>query len=249
MSVWGLTMKGKTTVKGTKKTPTAAVQGSRNGNDTGYAPAVPISVYRELAKELDNAKQELSTVTAQNAHLQKQNKALRQEVIRVIQSAAALKDILQPPQVTTSPTPSPASMPLISQVPTMPSNAASSDRVSEDLIAELDRSLAVDIGPSLNTQATFIAPNGPDGVIQGPFCELVTREVGENNGLTSPVVTEPLFTEQSTTPPNAIALEDEKKSGFLSGIWLPLTLVFVIVTAFSAGFLIMLAFNNANQAK
>lgn len=240
-------MKGKTPAKGTKKTPTSAAQGLGNGNNIGYAPAVPISVYRELAKELDNAKQQLSTITAQNAHLQKQNKALRQEVIRVIQSAAVLKDILQTPPVTTAPTPSTASMPLISQTSAMPQNTTSSDQVSEDLIAELDRSLAADIGPSLKTPPKGISPNVPDGAIQGPFCELVLSEIDENHTPTSTVAPESLFTEQSTEPPNAIALEDEQKSGILGGLWLPLTLVVVIVTAFSAGFLIVLPFIEADQ--
>lgn len=233
-------MKGKTTVKGTQKMPAAPSPGDGN-EQVGHAPAVPISVYRELAKELDTAKQQLASMTAQNSYLQKQNKSLRQEVIRVIQSAAALKDILQSSQ------PAGAPMPIMSQPPTMTRTASSTDRVSEELIAELDRSLTVDISASVKSQAKVISPKAPHGVIQGPYCEWVPGSI-DGADLSVPAVTSDLlFTEQQIVPPNAIALEDEKKSGLLGGIWLPLTLVVVIVTAFSAGFLIVLPFIEADR--
>lgn len=244
-------MKGKATVKGTQKMPVSATPSPANGNDpVGHAPAVPISIYRDLAKELDSTKKQLAAMTAQNSYLQQQNKSLRQEVIRVIQSAAALKDILQSPQPAVPPMSASTQMPIISQPPTMPRPASSADRVSEDLIAELDRSLAADLSASLNPQAKVISPKAPNGVIQGPYCELVpgTIEDAAPSVPSGPsVVPEPLFTEQQTVPPNAIALEDEQKSGVLGGVWLPLTLVVVIVTAFSAGFLIVLPFIEADR--
>ncbi|MEM9215552.1 MAG: hypothetical protein AAGD25_14550 [Cyanobacteria bacterium P01_F01_bin.150] len=241
-------MKGKATVKGSNKATTGATGSIDDSDKIGYAPAVPITVYRDLAKELDIAKQKLATVTAQNTHLQKQNKALRQEVIRVIQSAATLKSILQTSHPAASPTPINTGVPILSpNVPLVPPIPGSSDQVSEELIAELDRSLIADIGQSLKPDTKVIAPKVPNGVIQGPFCEVVLSDMGENNASMPEASPEPLFTEQPTSPPNAIALEDKEKSGVLGGVWLPLTLVVVIVTAFSSGFLIMLAFRNANQ--
>jgi hypothetical protein len=58
-----------------------------------YCPSVPISVYRELAAELQTAQAKLDSLTAQNQHLVKQNQQLRQEVEKVVQSAQHLQQI------------------------------------------------------------------------------------------------------------------------------------------------------------
>ena len=59
-----------------------------------YCPSVPISVYRELAAELQAAQAMLDTLKAQNQHLVKQNHQLRQEVEKVVQSAQHLQQIV-----------------------------------------------------------------------------------------------------------------------------------------------------------
>ncbi len=45
-----------------------------------YSPSVPISVYRELAAELQAAEALLDSLNAQNQHLAKHNQKLRQEI-------------------------------------------------------------------------------------------------------------------------------------------------------------------------
>jgi len=45
-----------------------------------YSPSVPLSVYRELAAELQAAEAMLDSCNAQNQHLAKQNQQLRQEI-------------------------------------------------------------------------------------------------------------------------------------------------------------------------
>ena len=251
-------MKGKATVKGTGKTPSTRTQGNR-GNKTqdnvGYAPAVPISVYRDLAKELEKAQQQLSTIHAQNIHLKQQNQALRQEVIRVIQSAATLKDILQAPQsMSTAPPakvnpsiPSTSSAASPPQSPsTSPQSPSRANPVADELIAELDRSLAADLSTSFQVNANPpTSVKSTEGIVGGPFCEVGNPDLDDEKA--SELSPDVFFTEQPTTPPNAIALEDEEKSRFLGGIWLPLTLVVVIITAFSAGFLIVLPFIEADK--
>ena len=242
-------MKGKTTVKGTGKAPNTMAQANRatTQEKAGYAPAVPISVYRELAKELEKAKHQLSVVQSQNIGLKQQNQALRQEVIRIIQSAANLKDILQAskPAAVAPPTVSPAAASqFAASAPQVPSDSRTQN-VAEELIAELDRTLAADIGTSFQSIPSQANPNNaPQGLVGGPFCEVTPAGLTEQAPDVAP---EPLFTEQPTAPPNAIALEEEEKSGILGGIWLPLTLVVVIVTAFSAGFLIVLPFIEADK--
>ncbi len=62
------------------------------GNSTpseasGYSPAVPISVYRELSSELDSTKAQLQAASAQNQLLSRENQLLRQEIEKMMQSA------------------------------------------------------------------------------------------------------------------------------------------------------------------
>lgn len=59
-----------------------------------YSPSVPISVYRELAAELQAAQAMLESLKAQNQQLVKQNQQLRQEVEKVVQSAQHLQQIV-----------------------------------------------------------------------------------------------------------------------------------------------------------
>lgn len=53
-------------------------------NNSGYCPSVPISVYRELAGELQTTQSQLDSVKSQNQRLLKQNQQLRQEIQTLI---------------------------------------------------------------------------------------------------------------------------------------------------------------------
>ncbi|MBD2119620.1 MULTISPECIES: hypothetical protein [Trichocoleus] len=59
----------------------------------GYAPSVPISVYRELAAELQATRAMLDSLNNQNQNLAKQNQQLRTEVDKVVQSALQLQKV------------------------------------------------------------------------------------------------------------------------------------------------------------
>lgn len=59
----------------------------------GYAPSVPISVYRELAAELQATRAMLDSLNSQNQSLVKQNQQLRTEVDKVVQSALQLQKV------------------------------------------------------------------------------------------------------------------------------------------------------------
>ncbi len=59
-----------------------------------YRPSVPISVYRQLAAELQNAQAQLKTLGEQNQQLVVQNQQLRQEAQRVIISAQKLQQAI-----------------------------------------------------------------------------------------------------------------------------------------------------------
>jgi len=59
-----------------------------------YSPSVPISVYRELAAELQAAQAMVDSLKVQNQQLVKQNQQLRQQVEKVVQSAQQLQQIV-----------------------------------------------------------------------------------------------------------------------------------------------------------
>jgi len=59
----------------------------------GYAPSVPISVYRELAAELQATRAMLDSLNGQNQQLVKHNQQLRTEVDKIVQSALHLQKI------------------------------------------------------------------------------------------------------------------------------------------------------------
>ncbi|MEQ9469423.1 MAG: hypothetical protein RIG88_01955 [Roseitalea porphyridii] len=59
-----------------------------------YCPSVPISVYRELAAELQAAQAMLDSLNGQNKQLVKQNQKLRQEVEKVLQSSQHLQQVV-----------------------------------------------------------------------------------------------------------------------------------------------------------
>lgn len=59
-------------------------------SDSGYSPSVPVSVYRELAAELQATKAMVDSLSAQNTHLTNQNHLLRQNIHQMVQVALQL---------------------------------------------------------------------------------------------------------------------------------------------------------------
>lgn len=59
-----------------------------------YSPSVPISVYRELAAELQAAQTTVDSLKSQNQQLVKQNQQLQQQVEKVVHSAQHLQQIV-----------------------------------------------------------------------------------------------------------------------------------------------------------
>ncbi len=59
-----------------------------------YRPSVPMSVYRELAAELEKTKFQLETLNTQNQLLVAQNQELRAEIIKVIETHLHLEEVV-----------------------------------------------------------------------------------------------------------------------------------------------------------
>lgn len=77
----------------TKPTPKANTTPVALPPQNHHSPSVPISVYRELAAELQATRTLLDSLTAQNQHLTQQNQHLRVEIERVVQSALQLRQV------------------------------------------------------------------------------------------------------------------------------------------------------------
>jgi FtsZ-binding cell division protein ZapB len=63
-------------------------------NDKTPRPSVPISVYRELATELEETKFRLESIHQENQVLSQQNQQLREEIEQVIQSHLHLEEVI-----------------------------------------------------------------------------------------------------------------------------------------------------------
>lgn len=63
-------------------------------NSKAYSPSVPLSVYRDLAGELQAAEAMLDALTAQNKQLVQENQLLRQEITKVVQSFSHLQNLV-----------------------------------------------------------------------------------------------------------------------------------------------------------
>jgi hypothetical protein len=61
-----------------------------------YAPSVPISVYRQLAAELEATRSQLDNLNQQNYQLTQQNQLLRHELERMVHNALRLQQVLYP---------------------------------------------------------------------------------------------------------------------------------------------------------
>ena len=67
-----------------------------------YSPTVPLSVYRELAAELQAKEAMLDSSNAQNQHLAYQNRQLRQEINIAVQSVLRLQQVANPNEMQKS---------------------------------------------------------------------------------------------------------------------------------------------------
>ncbi len=61
---------------------------------SSYRPSVPITVYRQLAAELQSTQSQLGSLKAQNQQLVQQNQQLRQEVDKLLHSARDVQHLL-----------------------------------------------------------------------------------------------------------------------------------------------------------
>ncbi len=175
-----------------------------------YPPSVPLSVYRELSTELQAAQVRLNALTTQNQQLAQENQLLRQEITKVVESFSRLQNF-----VDSHTTPS---YHQATQASDDFQNAAKQPVTSARPRQQVSRSR-----PSVVSKAPSEKSRRQD------FSRPVTA-------MNLPIP-EPVFIEEqqvsyyySTTEPDAKAI---------SGWWLIITILLIMLTAFSAGYFVV----------
>jgi FtsZ-binding cell division protein ZapB len=188
-----------------------------------YAPSVPISVYRQLAAELQSAKATAELLSNQNQQLTRQNQQLRQEIDRVVQAASQLQQMANSFADLPQPAPvEPSEIPL-------------------EMVTPVRQPMPQPVAPPRPVR-TKPAPTPMQMVEMGsiiPKGDLL-RTAKPTNKPQSPepmILSDELFTEQEEVRSRRPVPPEAAKD--LNGIWLVVVIGFIVITAFGAGFMVV----------
>lgn len=177
---------------------TTSTHNTSAANQT-YSASVPLSVYRELAAELQAVEAMLNSLDAQNQQLARQNQQLRQEIEKAVQSVFYLK------QVADS------------------AGAASSNYArTSNFRSHPSRPVAGSSRPMHRSRP----PSGVQSAANGSFS---SRETGSG-------FSEKVFTEEQSHYRRRPQLDTASQ---ISGWRLAIAILLIMVTAFSAGYLLV----------
>jgi hypothetical protein len=185
---------------------------------TSSGASVPISVYRELAAELQATHVMLESLNTKNQQLTQQNHQLRKEVERVVQLGLNLQHWVETPP--------------------------SIDPINSDLNANVNANVNVGhsatpfVVPSSLRQPTPNSPS-PEAAAVASAIAAKLRTSDSLDGLSSS-----LFTEEVALPHSST---DTKSPKDFSGLWLTITILLIVISAFGAGFLVMKPFLSGNR--
>lgn len=186
---------------------------------SAYAASVPISLYREVVTELQAAKAAMEALKSQNQQLTNQNQQLRQEIEKTVQSALNLRQAANKvPSIDTTPTP-----PVIPAI---------------DLAPEFEPEFHIPVMPA---PQPVVRPAKPESKAPAKATIKSTLKANLKATLKPTVAASPaekLVIEEDSKPRRKVQLEKES-SGEVSGWWLGLVIMMIVVTAFGAGFLIV----------
>lgn len=166
-----------------------------------YSPSVPISVYRELAAELQAAEGKLESLNAQNQQLVLQNQQLRQEIDKAVKYVLDIQQVVDAAGT-------------VNQMPTDNANFK----------PEPTRPVSV---PRLMHRLS--QPLSP---VQSAVANPSYLPIKEANSVNTKV-----FTEQEEERSNRRSQLESASE--ISGWWLAITILLIMVTAFSAGYFIV----------
>ncbi|MEO1399821.1 MAG: hypothetical protein AAFV72_01045 [Cyanobacteria bacterium J06635_1] len=205
-----------------------------------YSPSVPMSVYRELAAELQATKAMAESINGQNQHLARQNQLLRQEIYRVVQTTLQLGQyagVAQPADVEVT---LPTDLPSVETETPVPEMLRPEPLRTENRRTDGPRGIA-------NGAAASTARRVPRPIAKQPKGSPDER----SNRASGKIIPQALaivpkfFTEQSGEKQPYELDADRAKE--VSGLWLVVSVILIILTAFGAGFLIMRPLLNSDR--
>jgi len=202
------------------------------------APSVPISVYRELATELQATQGLVDSLTQQNQQLSQQNQHLRQEMLRFADAAQQLRQAIDSSQPA-----SPDPRASVSQLVTI--TGTDEMALGQDAANSLPERLSESLGDGVSGLANqFGKMVKPKPMAKSP------RAGAKGQGRPAAKRPQPapppqrLYTEERLEPSRST--QPSGKTTDFSGLWLATTILLIVVTAFGAGFLIMKPLLNSN---
>ena len=199
-----------------------------------YSPSVPISVYRELAAELQQAREMVDSLKSQNQQLVKQNQQLQQQVEKVVQSAQHLQQIVasfgpgNDAEVFRPQSPMPPEPRVSRPQPPMPPESRM-PRPQPSLSPEPRATAASPPPPpkAANILEDFVPPPQNPEPVPSPYGETVVIEQEDSRSRRTP---------SSETP------------GEINGWVLIIAILLVVLTAFGTGLIVVrMMFNNNSR--
>lgn len=189
---------------------------SPSAGSSQYAPAVPMSLYKEVTAELQVAQAKLASLQAHNQQLVQQNQQLRQEVETIVQQVVQLQNAVNSAQAlnqVVSPSGSQAGLSFSMKVPNF---------VEESLPGTPPLS---PLSPVTPTPATSYPP-APDLHSQMPQLEVP-----------APAPTEAEFYTTEEPDPASLRRRSQTQPPELKSTWLVVIICLIMIAAFGAGFL------------
>jgi cobalamin biosynthesis Mg chelatase CobN len=220
-------------------------------SQTSYQASVPISLYRELAAELQRTQAKLSTAQFQNEQINKHNQLLIKEFEAITQSAQRIQMMMA--QSTSSAT---KLSDVVANIrSTSQAQAIAQSKVQAQAVAQtVARSMAQpQTSPQAPSPAQPIAEMAmSNGNVSSKEPIVASMPMYEIDAFTPP---EPMFTsnlkpkkQPKTSTHQEIATgydrQDSASSGNMSGWWLALTIILIVGTSFGAGYFLMRPFIN-----
>ncbi len=226
---------------------------------SGYQASVPVTVYRELAAELQSSQAKLSFFQLQNEQLTKQNQMLLQEFEAIAQSTDRVQSILTQSNLPDAKLSEVlAGIRAASQVNTAPSRGnpqpqgrppASKPRPTDKPATASSRKVAVQqttnaIQEAISRARQLAHESSPQALEQPIVGETLYYDssFAVFDTLAPPAPKLEIREEVSSRPLRTESIESSKEASGLSGWVLTVTIVAIVLTSFGAGYLLMRPF-------
>lgn len=196
-----------------------------------YSPSVPVYVYRELVTELQAAQAKLDVVTNHNQKLSQENKQLRQEINTLVQSCLQMQKRLESSEQSSQSYPH--SHFNVNNIPGYQSPSTNNVEVKNTPVSQsIPRNPEIKSSQKPSTKKVSSPRQPTPQKSQKTHRESVVVPMIDMNFPAS----EPMFIEEQEVR-YYVSPESEAKG--LSGWWLAMTILLIMVTGFGAGYLVV----------